>query len=309
MKGYYVNALASTFTTWGEIVSDFLTATDESKKGNKNLLRTWTNTVMAETWDEDGVAVEGADLLLRAEEYPAEVPEGVLYLTCGVDTQDDRFEYEVVGWGVGAESWGIEKGAIYGDLKQPDIYERLDAALLKTWTKGDGTRLSLSASCIDTGGHYSVEVYRFCKPRFGRNVWAIRGGQGMDRPYISNPTKNNRLKVPLFTLGVDTGKCFVYDRLAVEHPGPGYCHFPKGRGYDELYFKGLTAEKRIVTYRQGVATTAWVLKDQGFRRNEPLDMRNYAQAAMEIAHLPLWPKQEARKAGQGRRQRSRGITE
>lgn len=307
-RGFYVNALASTFTTWAEIVTDFLKASDEAKRGNRELLKAWTNTVMAQTWDEAGTQVEDSDLMDRLEDYGCEVPDGVIALTCGVDTQDDRFEYEIVGWGIGKESWGIEKGAIYGDLKQKDIWERLDAVLLRTWEKKDGTKMALTATCIDTGGHYTLEVYRFCLPRWGRNVWAIKGGNRPDLPYISNPSRNNRVKVPLFTLGVDTGKSLIYDRLSVEHPGPGYCHFPKGdRGYDEMYFKGLTAEKRIVTYKQGRATWAWVLKDQGFRRNEPLDIRDYAQAAMEIARIPLEPRTEIKSGKRKRKQLSRGI--
>ncbi|MCD8052248.1 MAG: phage terminase large subunit family protein [Clostridiales bacterium] len=311
VRGFYVNALASLFTTWREIVDDFITAVDESRRGNMNPLKSWTNTVMAETWDEAGTQVSDNELMQRLEDYGADVPDMVLYLTAGVDVQDDRFEYEVVGWGLGKESWGIEKGAIYGDLKQKDVWERLDQVLLKTWKKKNGTTMALTASCVDTGGHFTNEVYRFCLNRWNRNVWAIKGSnKGMDVPYISNPTKNNRVKVPLFLLGVDTGKCLIYDRLNVEHPGPGYCHFPAGdHGYDELYFKGLTAEKHIVTYKKGRATWAWVLKDQGFRRNEPLDIRNYAQAAMEIAHLPLEPTVAMLPAKRGRRQLNRGIEE
>lgn len=134
-RGFYVNALASTFTTWQEIVSDFLTATDEAKKGNIEQLKSWTNTAMAETWDEQGDAVEESDLVARMEWYDADVPDGVILLTAGVDTQDDRFEYEIVGWGVGAESWGIQRGVIYGDMKQPEIWEQLDAALSQSLTK------------------------------------------------------------------------------------------------------------------------------------------------------------------------------
>jgi phage terminase large subunit GpA-like protein len=309
VRGFFVNALSSTFTTWEEITEDFLTAIDERDKGNIQLLKTWTNTALAETWDETGVSLEQDNLKERAEAYTAEVPEGVLYLTCGVDTQDDRFEFEVVGWGIGAESWGIIKGAIYGDLKGTDIWERLDEQLLKTFHKGDGTIMSITATCIDSQGHHALQVYRFCKDRWARNVWAIKGKGGMDVPYISNPTKNNRASAPLFILGVDTGKCLVYDRLQVSNPGPGYCHFPIGRGYDDLYYKGLTAEKLVMTYKQGVATRKWVLKDLGFRRNEPLDIRDYAQAAVEIANLPLWPKEKKRPTRRGRRQISRGIGE
>jgi phage terminase large subunit GpA-like protein len=65
----------------------------------------------------------------------------------------------------------------------------------------------------------------------------------------------------------------------------------------------------VVTYKKGRATTAWVLKNQGFRRNEPLDIRNYATAAMEIAHLPLEPMEERPKARKQRRVRRAGLSE
>lgn len=308
VRGFFVNGLSNPFKAWSEIAADFIKATDEARRGNKEALITFTNTVLAETWDEAGEQVDDSELMERLEDYRCEVPEPVMYLTAGVDTQDDRFEYEVVGWGIGKESWGIEKGVIYGDMKQPDVYQRLDQTLLKTWKKKDGTKMTLTAACVDSGGHHSNEVYRFCLERWNRNVWAIKGSnKGMEAPFISNPTRNNRVKVPLFTIGVDTGKCLVYDRLNVKHPGPGYCHFPKGdRGYDERYFKGLTAEKHVVTYKQGRATWVWLLKERG-RRNEPLDIRNYAMAAMEIAHLPLDEEEPPRLTHSGRKQRSKGI--
>lgn len=282
---------------------------DEAKTGNREGLKAWTNTVLAQTWDEDGVQLDDRELMGRAEEYSAEIPDGVIALTCGVDTQDNRFEYEIVGWGPGKESWGIEKGAIYGDMLEKDIWERLDNVLLRIFTKADGTQMTITATCIDSQGHYTNEVDRFCLPRWGRNVWSIKGKGGMDIPFISNPTKNNRVKVPKFILGVDTGKVLVYDRLKVDKPGAGYCHFPVGRGYDENYYRGLTAEKKIITYKKGRATMAWVLKNQGFRRNEPLDLRNYATAAVEIAHLALDPVEKKPKTRKQRRTRKSGIGE
>lgn len=309
VRGFYVNGLSNPFTEWKLIASDFVKAKDEAKRGNMEPLKTWTNTVMAQTWDEVGTQVDENELILRLEDYGAEVPDAVIALTCGVDTQDNRFEYEVVGWGAGRESWGIEKGVIPGDLTQTEVWERLDQMLMRTWAKKDGTRLPLTATCIDSQGHFALEVQRFCLPRWGRNVWAIKGSnKGMDAPFISNPTRNNRVKVPLFILGVDTGKCRIQDQLNIKEPGPGYCHFPKGdRGYDAYYFKGLTAEKHVVTYKKGRATWAWVLKNTAFRRNEPFDIRNYAQAAVEIAKIPLEPISVAPKKARVRKQRSKGI--
>lgn len=47
--------------------------------------------------------------LKRREKYEDELPDGVLALTAAVDTQDNRLEYEITGWGIGEEQWSIKK--------------------------------------------------------------------------------------------------------------------------------------------------------------------------------------------------------
>ena len=99
------------------------------------------------------------------------------------------------------------------------------------------------------------------------------------------------------------------DRLKLEKPGPGYCHFPlDGKGYDEKYFKGLTSEKKVMRYKMGKAYFAWELKDRGqHKRNEALDCRNYATAAIEITNLPLKkPGENRQQAAGGRKRKKRG---
>jgi len=126
--------------------------------------------------------------------------------------------------------------------------------------------------------------------RFNRRVFAIKGSNDSAAAYIQKPTKSNREGAYLFTLGVDTGKSLLMDRLKLEDEGPGFCHFPKedGRGYDEKYFKGLTSEKKVMRYKMGRPYFAWDLKDKGqHKRNEALDCRNYATAAIEITGVPL----------------------
>ncbi len=289
VRGFHLNALASTFVEWREIVEKFITANEEKKKGNIELLKAWTNTEMGETWDEEGEKIETDDLYKRRERYNCEVPEEVLVLTAGVDVQDDRFEIEVVGWGVEKESWGIRYQVIRGDLKLKPVWDELDAFLSQTFTTSDGRRLKIICTCVDSGGHFTTQVYRFCKERTARRVFAIKGKGGAEVPYYNRPSKANNVKAPLFTIGVDTGKAILFQRLAVKEEGPNYCHFPreKDKGYTQEYFKGLTAEKMVVTYKKGKAVFAWVLKDSGYKRNEPLDVRNYATAALEIANPVL----------------------
>ena len=63
----------------------------------------------------------------RREDYGTDLPDGVLVLTCGVDVQDDRLEYEVVGWGLRSESWGIRRGQIMGVPEiDSDSWKQLD---------------------------------------------------------------------------------------------------------------------------------------------------------------------------------------
>ena len=284
VRGFSLNSLASLLVEWKDIVEKFLVANAAKKKGNIELLKAWTNTEMGQTWEEEANEIDPDGLYSRREKYNCEVPNDIIVLTAGIDTQDDRFEIEVVGWGVERESWGIKYHVIYGDLKRERVWAELKAFLSQTFTKADGTKLKLTRACIDSQGHFANEVYKFCKPLFPIIV-PIKGRGGADVPYISRPGKNNRVQTPMWTLGVDTGKYEIYKTLTVENEGANYCHFPKDKdaGYTEDYFKGLTAERMVMTYKKGRAQYIWKLKENSTKRNEPLDCRNYAQAALEIA--------------------------
>lgn len=108
---------------------------------------------------------------------------------------------------------------------------------------------------------------------------------------------------------MDAGKALLYQRLRHNTKGPNYCHFPANEeaGYDETYFKGLTSEKMVVRFRKGRSVTVWELKDSKYKRNEPLDLRNYATAALEIAN-PVLAKPEPGMAQRPRRAGRRRIT-
>lgn len=305
IKGFHLNTLASTLTTWREVVEKFIDANKEKEKGSIEQMKVWTNTEMGETWEEDGEQVDDVHLFKRRERYNCEVPEEVMYLTAGVDTQDDRFEIEVVGWGPEYESWGIKYAVIYGDTSnlRSQVWKDLDIFLSQTFEKADGTKMKIICTCMDSGGHRANQVYKFCKARFHRKIFAIRGSNNSAAAYIQKPTKNNREQAYLFTLGVDTGKSLLLQRLKLEEEGPGYCHFPKDekgkpyspRGYDEKYFWGLTAERQVLRYKKGKAFFSWELKNQGkHKRNEALDCRNYATAAIEITELPLKKQEETK---------------
>ena len=314
-RGFHLNTLSSTFCGWQEVVEKFLLAKEMLDQGDPEKMKTWVNTELGETWEEPGERLEDTELVNRREVYDAQVPEDVLVLTAGVDVQDDRFEVEVVGWGAGKESWGIRYQKLYGDMLKEQVWRDLDAFLTATFSKRDGTQLPILCTCIDSGGHHTDQVYRFTKERYERRIFAIKGKGGQETPYIRNPSTNNRVKTPLFILGVDAGKALVYQRLKHTPPerrGPNYCHFPLNEeaGYDEQYFRGLTSEKAVVRFRKGRSVTVWEIRDASYKRNEPLDLRNYATAALEIANPVLKgpePETERRQRATGRRRLSGGI--
>ncbi len=277
VRSFKLNAFMSPWSSWDSIALEFLYA-----KGDPEKLKVFTNTLLGESWEDRG-EIESEDFLLdRREEYGAELPDGVLVLTCGVDTQDDRLEYEIVGWGHHEESWGIQKGFIPGKPDERNTWERLDAVLSKQWSFADGSQLSIMITFIDSGGHYTKEVYQFCKINEERRIFAIKGQGGEDVPYTRQPTRNNDFKAALFSIGVDAGKDRIASRLKIKDRGaPKYCHFPLGedRGYDRAYFEGLLSEKRIKRKKNGKIVDGWQKIREGIP-NEALDCRNYAMAAL-----------------------------
>lgn len=278
MRGFHLNELLSPFRRWGEIIRDFKTA----KKKGTEALKVFTNTALGETWEEEGQELEEEVLFNRREDYAARVPDGVKILTAAVDVQDDRFEIEVVGWGQGRESWGIEFHILHGDLNEDRVWDELDKYLQKTWQKADGREFGIACTLIDSGGHFTQEVYRFVLSREARRVYAIKGAstrKGEYTPLIAGTSRPKPLKALLVTLGVNEGKSKVMSSLQVEEFGPNYCHYPKGHGYELNYFKTLTSERLETRYERGIPYQIWV---QTRARNEGFDLRVYNTAAIEI---------------------------
>lgn len=302
-RGFHINELSSPWKHWKEIIEDFKKAKNDTEK-----LKVWVNTSLGESWEEQGERADEETLLKRRERYNCQLPYKVVVLTAGVDTQDDRLEVEVVGWGVGKESWGVEKKVFYGDPAENTVWDQVDEYLSRAWKYENNDGLTISCTCIDSGGHHTSEVYKFCKIREHRRIFAIKGKGGDGVPFVGNVSRTNREKATLFIIGVDQGKELLLSRLKKNFEGEGYCHFPieDGRGYDESYFKGLTSEKRVVRYFKGKPKIEWVKKSG--TRNEPLDLRNYATAALEILNPNLELLEKEQKNSRLEAQNARAVS-
>jgi len=272
--GFFLNGLYSVWVTMEEAVREFLMA-----KKMPETLRVFVNTYLGESWEDEGERIDELGLYERREDY--QIHNNIVLLTAGVDIQDDRIEVEVVGWGLEEETWSIDYHIIFGDPSANNIWQELDMILTKTYELPNKTKLKIVSTCVDSGHHTNM-VYKFCKPRYARRVFAIKGMGGEGKSIASRPNRNNIAKVPLFSIGVDTAKELIYSRLRIKDYGAGYCHFPVR--YNEEYFRQLTAEKVISKYRRGFRKREWVLMRP---RNEALDCRVYAVSAFILLNADL----------------------
>lgn len=289
VRGFHLNELASPWKRWDEVVRDFL----DAKRQGKDSLKAWRNTSLGLTW-EDASDLNLKDILQRRRKFyncpqGTQVPKDCLVLTCGVDTQDNRLEYEIVGWGKDKRSWGIKYGVLMGDPGQQEVWKMLDDVIMATYKREDGMDMPIWTTCVDYGGHHSKAVAKYARKREHSRVWAIRGEGGSGKPYVLRPKRRNDDGIWLWRIGVDVGKDLMASRLKTDHEDEaGFCYFPMeaDRGYDEQYFEGLTSERKEIRTVNGAIKISWIKKYEGIR-NEPWDLRNYATVALEILNPNL----------------------
>lgn len=282
--------------TWPQLAAEYIAANREGVES----LKTYVNTVLGETWKDKGEAPEWERLYERRESYAiGTCPEGVLFLTAGVDVQQDRLVYEVVGWGRGKRSWSIDAFSIPGDTADETTsgpWVKLDAVLARTFRHVSGAELAIARTAVDSGFRTQT-VYSYARRHGSARVIATKG---TDRAglLIGTPAKlfvtasGKRIGHRVWPIGTPVAKSELYGWLKLPRPTdtaraagdsdpPGYCHFPQ---YDEEFFKQLTAE-RLVGQRIHTGFIVYVWTLQPGRENHFLDCRVGARAAAAVVGI------------------------
>ena len=306
--GFQLSGLYSPlgWLSWADMVDDFLRA-----KADAPMLKSFVNTRLAETWEEDFASKVSADVLLkRCEPYAAgQLPDGALAVTIGVDVQGgggsagDRLAVSVWAWGREEEGWLIDHQEIYGDPCRPEVWKQLDVLVMHQWEHAGGGKLRADVVAVDSGGHATAEVYQYARERAGAGVVAIKGQSQRGKPPIGKATKvdinakGQTLKrgAQVFPVGGDTIKTTLFGRLKHNERGAGYLHFHAQTGAE--YFEQLTAEKQALRYVKGFPVREWVKKPSA--RNEALDCLVYAYAAVNLMYQrydrrTIWDQLEKR---------------
>jgi phage terminase large subunit GpA-like protein len=287
IAGFHINGIYSLRrpqrgfeTRMHEMVVKFL-----ESKANKEKLKVWTNTFLAESSIEDVEIIEASSVNDRNEKYDADIPDGPLILTFGGDLQKDRIEVELVGHTRNNETWGIENAVFRGNTAKPEVYKEFEKWLSKTWRRADGTVMKIAAGLLDSG-HFTNYAYAFCARHRMRNIYPCKGSSTPGSPLVTY----SQTKRGLVLVGTEAAKEEIYNSLTITEPGPGYSHFgyreqPDDLGYTDEFFEQLTAEQIEITYHKGHRVRRFTNPHQ--KRNEALDKRVYALAAKELLN-PNW---------------------
>ena len=281
IRGYHANCLYYSFDLglrWLELARRWIKAQRDPAR-----LKTFINDRLAEPWgDRKTKQLRDEGLTDRVELYRLRTaPAGVLAITAGVDTQDDRLAVQIVGWGRGGVCWVLDYVELQGDPAEADVWAKLVDLLNRPITHAGGGLLSVEATAIDAGGHRTNHVYHFVRQKRIRRPLAIFGARANNAPVLSKPKlvdvdykgqldKRGVRKYEVGTVGI---KDTLFQRLAGDgerEAAQRMVHLSEDLGDD--YLNGLISE----TFNP---KTNRYDKVRGGGRNEPLDTWVYAYAA------------------------------
>ena len=303
IRGYHVNCLYYPIglgPRWGDLVELWLDA-----QGDPARLKVFINDRLAECWeDADTRNVKANIVAERAEPYRLRTaPHGVLRITAGVDTQDDRLAVQIVGWGVGRASWVIDYVELPGDPADDAVWVALTDLLNRPILHESGATMTVDASAIDSAGHRTEAVKAYVRSRRVRRPMAIQGAVPVNAPVLGKGRladvnwrgQFDKHGVLLYYIGTVKAKDELFGMLKVdgerqqawEHLADGpdkpaaparFCHFSDELG--EEFFRGLISETWDPSKNRYV-------KRRGHKRNEVLDTWVYAYAATQHPELRL----------------------
>ena len=212
IASFRLNALANPWKTMEELVREWVDAVEIlESRGDISRVRTFVMNRKAEPWSDRRTRLDAEEVYRTCRvRYPkTHAPEGVVAVVMVVDTQDDRLEYELAGFGVqevgeddlkslralgdgdierGAAQrlairrWGLGYGVIHGDPScGPDkgVWQELNEIYSRKIELGDDVQILPQLMLVDSGGHQTAAVRDFVAGRgpggSKENIFPIKG--------------------------------------------------------------------------------------------------------------------------------------
>ncbi|OHD67200.1 MAG: hypothetical protein A2W19_11725 [Spirochaetes bacterium RBG_16_49_21] len=296
VASFHINGLYSPFLSWYDMALAYEEAkTDPLKK------QTFNNLKMGRPHRMSGSQPKVSKIIENRGNYKSgALPDGVLYLTAGVDVQEGsetnedraRLEMTVLGIGKMNKTWVIEHRIFKGPVMDPysgawiaQNQYLLDLIAKGGYRRSDGFGMVPQIYFIDSGsGKVTDVVYQYCSE--GVRMYPSKGFSQLKKRKKEAPDEMTGRVIRyrpvrignavLYEVNVNYYKDSIYRRLAIprqeiEPQRGGFIEFP----YDlpESYFDQLVAEERRID---------GTFHNPGGRRNEALDCFALCLASSDV---------------------------
>lgn len=272
---------------WRMLAQSFLT-----KRHDPEEMKTWVNNVRGVAFDDFTTSgLDGLEIAKALRPYPAEVPDDVVVLTAGVDTQTNKEgsqfeqvasrEVSVVGWTRRGQMRLIGHWIVEGEPGDPEADKQLTALLDRTFRNRAGYQHPISAVAVDLGGHFADETRLFTSkfsPR--RSVWSIKGknnakGTRSSTVWPRKASKSRKLGVSYYVIDSQLAKDAVFRLIQIR--GDNAPMFPRSLLVDNPDY----LDKLMCEERKKIGGGFYWQPKKGGRAEEEWACLAYAYAALK----------------------------
>ena len=283
---------------WLSLARQYDRARQALQRGDHTLMQAFYNTRLGLSYRNSETTTTAKQLRDRAEDYaPRVLPDAALVATMTVDTQPNRLEVQIEGWGPGLEHWVLDYITLIGSPSEPpdhpgSVWERLDEIKRTPLLHASGRAIYISAYGIDAGGANTQDVYNYGSARRGQSCTVLHGANRPNRPIMGSAPSRVDIDwggtktpggVELWAVGTDVAKDYLSTRMHLDE-GPGAMHF-----YDKLppeWFDQMVVEQPRTRWAKGRPIREWI-KPNG-ARNEAWDVSVYNLAIAYQLGLHKW---------------------
>ena len=234
--------------------------------------------------------IDSVEFLNRRETYEHRIPQGVRFLTMGVDFGKGYAFYQIDGHGVDGAQWAIEARRVDGDAEDSEsrIYQRLDEIMNSVHITEDRRELMIAVAIMDggyTGIHAGDNVKRLAAKDPDRRIVVI----GSSSPDVTKPLfqyKDNGgswdadIGCWQVTINPHQASQRLYSKLKIPAGSDSYYHFPIHEDFNRLYADGIGAD---VPVQRGKNSYIYYENVKHKEFNEPHDVAKYNQVAAKVA--------------------------
>lgn len=285
-------------TGWMTLARQYERAKQALQRGDHTLMQVFYNTRLGLSYRNSETTTTAKQLRDRAESYPPRtLPEWALVATMATDTQPNRLEVQIEGWGPGMEHAVLDYITLIGSPAEPpdtpgSVWQRLDEIRRTPLLHASGRPIFISGYGIDAGGANTQDVYNYGSLRKGMSCTVLHGANRPNRPIMGSAPSRVDIEwggtktphgVELWQVGTDVAKDYLSARMQLDE-GAGTMHF-----HNQLppeWFEQMVVEQPRVRYTKGRTIREWI-KPNG-ARNEAWDVSVYNLAIAYQLGLHKW---------------------